>query len=47
MIMGDVNAHHLYWNPSLNPRLSNITGKKIEFVSQNNVILLTPPEQIT
>lgn len=48
LIMGDFNAHHAYWNPNLNQRLTNITGKNIfDFISQNNLILLTPPGQTT
>ncbi|XP_063615580.1 uncharacterized protein LOC134788675 [Penaeus indicus] len=44
IIIGDFNAHHTSWNPKLNAKLANKTGKSIfEIINQNNIIILTPP----
>ncbi|XP_047481961.1 uncharacterized protein LOC125034262 [Penaeus chinensis] len=44
IIIGDFNAHHICWNPKLNAKLANKTGKSIfEIINQNNIIVLTPP----
>ncbi|XP_037774067.1 uncharacterized protein LOC119570383 [Penaeus monodon] len=48
LIMGDFNAHHPYWNENISNRQINTTGKNIiKWISQNNLIMLTPKNQIT
>ncbi|XP_047499385.1 uncharacterized protein LOC125045869 [Penaeus chinensis] len=48
LIMGDLNAHHPFWEPNLNSKLTNKTGKNVfDFLTNNSEILLTPPGQIT
>ncbi|XP_042875057.1 uncharacterized protein LOC122255192 [Penaeus japonicus] len=48
LIIGDFNSHHPHWNPRINLKLANRTGKNIfELINQKNLILLTPPGQTT
>nr|XP_027211427.1 uncharacterized protein LOC113804734 [Penaeus vannamei] len=48
LIIGDFNAHHPLWNENTNQRQTNTTGTNItKWLSQNNVLLLTPRNLIT
>jgi len=48
LIIGDFNAHHTSWNPNLSQNHTNKTGKSLfEVITENNIMLLTPPGQIT
>jgi len=48
LIIGDFNAHHESWNPNSNLHHTNKTGKSLfEVITENNIMLLTPPGQIT
>lgn len=48
LIIGDFNAHHPLWNPNNNIRTANKTGINLyNFITQNNLMLITPPGLIT
>jgi len=48
IIIGDFNAHHTSWNPNLSQNHINKTGKSLlKVIAENNIMLLTPPGQIT
>lgn len=42
LIIRDFNDHHKYWNPKINEKQINTTGKSLfKVIQENNIILIT------